>query len=155
MAFKDFPSKLFFKVLETGEQAVVAGFTAPSSFELAGMTPTVYRLGALAGSEALSLSLYHDKAMTKLYRAGSSVQLSGLSGFATGDAWIGRVLLPFSNVQIESGETYYVAMQSSGYTRSGLAFYLALALDWPLPVYQCADAPNYPAALPIFGRVRQ
>lgn len=141
MAFKNFPSPLRFKVIETSETVCAGSFLLPRSLDLAQIVMVLEKHGAHVGTEKLRAKLFHDKAMTKSFAVGSWMKLTTVIPDLSSSDWIGRFPLDFSRVQIPAECPVWLAVEASGYTRSGDTFYLQLAFDWGLNMH------GVPAAL--------
>ena len=149
MAFQSFPDTLYLKTMATGETVAAGGFSVPDAQELRHVVLTVYKHGTAGGTERLRLKVFHDEAQTKTYATSDWATVSEAIEGAT--YWIGRVRFDFGYQNLSAGETYYLGVESDGYTRSGDTFYIAFPLDWPLAINEQQSA-SAGLAFEIYGR---
>lgn len=156
MAIRQFPRLQYWKVHATGEVVAAGAIQVAVPQRLGAIKLTVYKHGTEAGTERFRVKLFHDLAQTKLYATSQWVSFEAVNEYLSspmGQYWRGTFAFEFARPypNLSTSSTYYVAVESDGYTRNDMLYYVAWCLDWPLPVY------NNPAALQmqIFSRIRQ
>lgn len=153
MTLRKFPSKLYCKVFGTGETVSPGGFTLAQAQQLQYVRLLIYKHGACAGTEQFRLKVYADSALTKL------VTTSAWSSFASDDAsairaasyWLGFLRFDFAKEWLPASQAFYLALESTGYTRNGNTFYVGGILDWPLSIYTQSQSPKFSFAMEIYG----
>lgn len=149
MAFRQFPSQLFTRVMNTGEAVQLGGVLSAKAFELGNIVVWVYRVGTPA-AEQVRLRVCYDAAGLNTMAASAWVSVSTI-GVAP---FIGRVRFDFAlRPDFPANQRFYVfAETQGGYVRTGNTSYLSFPLDWPNPVYTQLNAPKrYGSAMEIYG----
>jgi hypothetical protein len=122
-----FRSDQYIKVLDTGEAYHGATFTVDEAQEIGHVRLVLYKHGTHAGTERLRVKLYHASDLTKLYATSEWSDLADISSL--GANWIGWLRFDFDREWLSPSETYYLAVETTGYTRNADTFYLGFALD--------------------------
>lgn len=149
MAFATFPKQQLAKIAGTAELVRLGAAKPGRHLELAHVQLGLYKHGAAGGSEQLRVNVYSDSGYQVAYAQSAWVSLASIPGLAT--YWIGRVRFDFARQPLNKNLTYYLALETQSYARSGDNFYLATLLDWPLPVNANLDAPRYAGAFALYG----
>jgi hypothetical protein len=151
--FTSFPSILYCKVIETGEVCHGGGINySEAHIQLAQIRLTMYKCGAHTGDEQFRLKLYMDSGLTKAFTNGTSdwLSLDDISNMSTN--WLGRVAFTFSSQpRLSKNDRYYVALETSSYTRVGNSFYIAPVFYWPISVNENTSEPFYGWQMEVFG----
>jgi hypothetical protein len=132
MSYGDFPSQLYFMILNAGTNSL-GSFQLGSECQLRNLVFSLLKVGTLGGSERLRLKLYTDSGLTELYKTGSWASLASISGISA-SAWLGWLRLDFSDIWVAGSQTFYLAVETDGYTANYPTMYLGLKLDWPYAV---------------------
>jgi len=129
MAFSPFPDNGYFYVLDLTKE-YVGSFNLAQSMELKHIQTTLFIRGATAGTEELRLNVYGTQQIDSTPICSSSWFniASGVGSYTNN--WIGNVFFDFSGTPINQNLDYYLAVETSGYTRNANTFYLAVRLDW-------------------------
>lgn len=155
MSFTDFAKIQPVKVLDTDEETAVGdSISFTSATQVKHCRILLYKHGSgFAGTEKLTLKLYHDIERTKLAFSSSLLNLSLVDNPSIVDSefWLGRVRFDFEpEIPIRPNQTYYASILVSGYTRNQDDYYLALGFDTPKPVNN-VELQDPPALLEFFG----
>jgi len=153
MTLAHFSNRLQCKVFETSEVVSPGGFTLAQAQELAYIRLLIYKHGTAAGTEKFRLKVYADADLTKL------IATSAWSEFANPDAaailaasaWLGYLRFDFAREWLPASQAFYLALESSGYTRNLNTFYVGGILDWPVPTYTQTYSPRFAFAMEIYG----
>lgn len=133
MSIQQFPSTLYFRVSETAETFVGAGFTPGAHQQLNHAIVMLYSNGAPVKTERFRMKLFHDAAMSKPYATGDWLSLRSIPNISA--SWLGRVRFDFSSMPwLNAAFTYYLAIEADGYTRNGDSRYCGWKLNWPFTV---------------------
>lgn len=145
----DFPSKLYVKVIETGEEAYLGGYSVTDLTSLVYARAFVFKAGSATGQ--LRLNVYGDSKRTEVLATSEWSDLASIEEFAGGD-WLGRVRFTFANLNLSNNHQVYVTCETSGYTRNGNTDYLSLLFDWPLSTNVQTNSPQAGLALELYGK---
>lgn len=154
MGIEQFPTDSYLKVCETGELVVAGGFQTARHEELRHIVMRLYKRGTRAGSERVRLKIYADDACVQLMAWSSWVALDDIPRIDEDQIYIGDVRFDFESFNVNKNRTYWLAIETDGYTRVQSSFFLGFLYDWPDPVYQQADAPSYALRVAIYGVAR-
>lgn len=123
-----FPSSQNWKVINDGETEPVGSFTLTESGELTHIVLPLLKVGTLAGPEDFRVSLFYDAGFLQPFASSDWVGIQGNIPL-TGN-WRGRVRFDFSGETIQSGVTYFAAVESQDYTRG--VSYVSVGLNAPI-----------------------
>lgn len=143
---------LFAKVCGTDELVLGGGFQTTAHLELVHIVMRLYRIGTLAGTERVRINVYTDAECTKAYTYSEWVALEDVPGVGAA-GWFGDVRFDFAYENISSNKRYYFAIETDGYTRNKNVMYIAFLYDWPDPIYEQTNAPDYALQIAIIGRM--
>lgn len=143
---------LFAKVCGTDELVIGGGFQTPNHLELVHIVMRLYRIGALEGTERMRLNVYRDEDCTKLYASSDWIDIADIPG-GSAAGWFGDVRFDFASPNINKNYRYYFAVETDGYTRNKNVRYIAFMYDWPDPIYEQTNAPDYALQIAIYGRM--
>jgi hypothetical protein len=151
MAHLQFPFTQYIKTLNTGVVEKLCSFQVDRSMLLDYIVLTMLKNGTSAGSESMQLKLFSSWDMTKPAMVSSSARLLSAIGVANSQSWRGRIRFDFSGFGLSTADTYYLAIQTTSYTRT-TAYYLGAVLDWPDTVYTQNDLDVPGAQIRVIGK---
>jgi len=127
MSIYAYPENSNWKTMDTSEIVGCGKFVFPSSQQLAQAVVHIYIQGRV-GAERIRARIYHDAALTIPGPIGDWFTLADIPGI--GSDWRGRVGLTVnSKPWLQSGYSYYIAIESDGYTRNATTAFIAFLLD--------------------------
>lgn len=155
MAYKDFSETIYIKTVDTSENVKVGGLKLDTSGELGHIRVLMYIAGILAGSEQIRINICSDAACTKtIYTSDWSdiADITDENGATTTGNWLGWIRTDFNKENLNSAITYYAQVELQNYTRNADTFYIGLAYDFPLPIYDNSEDffLDHPIAMQIF-----
>lgn len=148
MAFLEFPNQQYFRDLKTDTVTKLGYFNLSSGTEIKHMAVWAFVRGLIATPFQFRINIYGNDANTTPIIQSSWATLSATTlidnstGLAYVDNWIGYFYVDFSGQSLNPNTNYYLASETSGYTRNGDVFYLGVNLDWYSPTNNQLDAPN-------------
>jgi len=135
MPFEKYPSKMFFRTLDTGEELRLGTVELPAAasntrqgFELRHLRLALYKHGAHGGSEQLRVRIYPNADHATPVHTSDWLSLSSITTLST--YWLGWLRFDFARAHLW-GLTYHVTVQAQNYTRNGDSYYLGFKFDWP------------------------
>ena len=139
MSTVKFPKNQVWKIADSNEQFRAGAFTVPDKQFARYVYLLIINKGISSGN--FRVALYTDQALTKLYAASgyrSIAEINAALAAPNDDMtafWRGRWLFEFPSPypRMEAGVTYYLAVESTSYTRNALVSYMAFGLDSPFP----------------------
>jgi hypothetical protein len=138
-------------VKATSELLQAGSFTVASAIELKHIQLTLLKKGAHAGTEQFRVKLYPDSTYTTPIYTSSWFALTDIDGI-TSSSWMGWVRVDFANrVHLSTQQTYFVGIESTGYTRNGDTLYLAFKTDWPDAVHASGGNEYLAAQIRLIG----
>ncbi len=144
-----FPALTYWKVLETSEVVTAGGITCPDNLHLQYVYMMIFKKGDGVGSERMRLKLYSSS--SGLIATSDWSAISDIEDLPTD--WRGRLLFTFATkVWISNDCTYLLKVETDSYTRNLDAFYIACMYDWPYPINDNAEAPEYGLAFELYGQ---
>lgn len=154
MSFSQFNDIQYVRTMDSSETTVLCGFSTAKSMELAHARITLLVNGTVGGSEQIRGLICSDVAGSQVIYTGDYMNLSAITNLSTGD-WYGYLTLDFNREELNKNNTYYFAVQTNNYTRNGDTYYLAVAYDWPFPIYQSfsANLSNIGRMIAVYGYV--
>lgn len=154
MATKQFPKNQLWKICETDEKFLAAGFKVGHNQALQYVRLTVVNKGISAGS--FRVAVYTDQALTKLYAASSWRSVTSIESTLPapyGAFWRGiwGFQFPTAWPRLQAGTVYYLAVEADGYTRNATTAYVGFCLDAPEEI-NANDNPSRPGlAIEFYG----
>ena len=128
MATLQFKDTGLYKVMETSEVVSALGFTVANNQQLSQVVATLYKHGAHAGTENIRANLYADFDLTKKIATGTLFPIDSVPNMGT--YWRGQIGLTFpTRPWLKSGNTYYIGIETTGYTRNASAYYLSFEMN--------------------------
>jgi len=121
--FRDFDT---FRVADTAEVVPAFGFSVTDKQQLTQVLLTTYIHGTVPGNDRLQAFVYSDLALTKLVATSDFFVLSLIENL--GANWYGQIGFTFpTKPWIGLGNTFYVSIGSSNYTKTAL-YYVSFLL---------------------------
>ena len=157
MSVLNFSEFKYVKTFDDDEEIRMGSFSTQETGLLGSLRVNIYinDFTALAGTEQMVCKLFTNNVTDRLIYTSNTISLSDIV-FDTSDPlktnYLGFIRFDFTNAHIDDDMTYYPTITISNYTRSGGAFYVGLAYDYPDPVYDNAQ-PNFfdhPIAMQVF-----
>lgn len=153
MGATQFVARQKVRIVGDSDTVVCGGVDVATDQQLVHVVMTLYKHGAAVGTERFRLKIFTDEALTKIYATGSWLEIADISGVT--DYWRGRVRFDFdTRPWLETGSTYWIAMESDGYTRDGIARYISFCLDTPYPVNTSSEVDRYPLEMALYSYQR-
>lgn len=149
MAVVQYLSRDYWNVVD-GTAILLGRIAVAEPIELAQIVVHLVKKGAHAGTERLRLALYHDEALTLLYAASAWFSVLDLADTVP-TVWRGRVPFDFERPFLSATKRYWVALETTGYTRNGSVFYIGAMYDWPYPINTQTDPLLYACAMEVTG----
>ncbi len=119
-----FPATSYWKILETDEAWSGGGFQVQRHEQIKKVRLRLYKHGASANTEKLKAGIYHDALLTRPVAESSWSYLRDIT--IAGDYVRTWFRFDFADQWLIAGQTYFIGVTASGYTRNALAHYLAL-----------------------------
>lgn len=140
-------SQVWVREFQTSEVVQCGKVTTTQAIELGYLRILLFKHGTLAGTEQVRAKVYHDSGYTQLYATSDWADIADIDGLTTD--WWGWLRLDFDRPNLAAG-SYYIALETTGYTYSDSA-YLAASLNWPLAQYTQVDTQQFSVMLQIYG----
>jgi len=137
MAYLQFPKQLLMKTFDTGERVELGGFQTTDNQELRHIRVNLFQNGTPGGLEELTLNLHTSNDFTGTYASSNTVLMSDVTDNLS---W---VRFDFARPNINKNLTYFATMTTANYTRNADVFYIALAYDFPFPIYTAGANTNF------------
>lgn len=139
MAFRQFPTQQYFRILETGENAKMGYFNTAEGTELKHMMITLYMNGVINIPFNIRANIYGSTIQANPIFSSAWAEIGpetilAEDGSAYENNWLGNIYLDFSGNPINPNINYFMSIETDGYARDGDIFYLGLNLDWYSPV---------------------
>lgn len=156
MAFLDFSEDQYVKYVDTGERIRMGGFQVAEAIELQYIRTTLIIEEALPTNEELVIEIHGEQTGNSKIFESDPISLSAIddaSTLAAGKTFIGWVRADFGRQNLNPNITYYAIARFDNYTRVVGGFSLALAYDFPFPIYDNGQSIfyNHSIAMQIFG----
>lgn len=148
MAYLQFPDTLLMKTFDTAERVELGTFQTTDNQELRHIRVNLFQSGTPGGFEELTLNLHTSSDFTGTYASSDTVLMSDVTDNLS---W---VRFDFGRININKNLTYFSTMTTANYTRNGDTFFIALAYDFPVPIYSAGANTNFTdhmLASQIFG----
>lgn len=154
MAFKQFPNKQYFRVLDTDTVTNVGYFNLDDGTEITSMMITLFVRGLIVTPFNIRLNLYGSSTSVTPIVSSDWATLSAATllnndtdpGVAYTRNWFGNIFLDFGGNPLNPNLNYYMSVQTSGYTRILYTFYVGVNLDWYSPVNNQLNGPTLAGA---------
>jgi hypothetical protein len=134
MSAANFPSDQYFIILSQTPQIVgKISFTDYTNFDLSNIQVWLQKVGAHAVNERFRISVYADRAATRLLYSSDWVSVTDIDSI-TSSNWYGYVTFDFDYQPINTYATYYIGIETENYTKDGDVHYWGIAIDWPFEI---------------------
>lgn len=152
MSVLQLPNLVSVLCLETGEaKASLGAFRVASHFELDHIQLTMLKFGPVAGTPSFRLRLYPTADLVAPIWVPFGFRALSELADPMPDYWTGLVRFDMGGFPLNKNLTYYLAVETSGYTASSSA-YVGFRLDTPDTVNTQSDGSRPGAQLRLFGR---
>jgi len=138
MSFLQFPRDLYIGLLPTSSSEQLGSFLIESSMELDQVLCWLHAKGTPGGLETLQIEVYgSSEAQTPLFSSHVQTLSEIPFGFSLTNSWVGVVPFVFDRQSLSAGETYFLKIKTTNYTKSA-SYEIGYVMDNPEPVYQRA-----------------
>ena len=135
MSYLEFPKVLTIEAADTSEKLYLGGIKPSKSGELQYVTLNMFKHGVLPGTVAVKMGLHLNTSFASAYAFSTEFFLSDVeTEIATSGDWLSITRFTFARPNLNKNSTYYLTLQTSGYTRSGDTFYIGAVRDNNFPV---------------------
>lgn len=154
MAFTQFSQVGYFRVLESDTTTKLVIFDLQDGTELKHVMLTVFIRGLIASPFDMRLKIYGKDIIetAEITSQWATISMTTLSSDpAYTQNWYGNFYLDFGGEPLNPNSLYYMACETSGYTRNANSFYVAINFDWDSPVNGQIEPPRTGARIRILG----
>lgn len=132
--FLQFPKQQYFRALESDTTTSLGYFILQDSTEIKHVMLTIFVRGLIASPFDIRFKIYgSDEAETAIITSEwAELSVASLGNYTQN--YIGNIYLDFAGESLNMSNTYYMRVETDGYTRVGDSFYLGINLDWYNPV---------------------
>lgn len=154
MAFTQFPHQQYFAICDNISSVTKMGyFNLEEATDLNYVMATIFQRGVIATPYTVRMNIYGNNLYETPIFSSSWATLS----VATLDPtyvsnWLGNIYFDFSGQPLNPNTDYYMAAETSGYTRIADTFYLGINLDWYSPVNDAISPTEAGARIRILGK---
>lgn len=152
MAFTQFPDIQYFRALETDTVTQMGYFNLQDGVELKDMMLTVLVVGPIASPFTARIRIYGNNLLESAIFNSDWVTISAATLVPTYTTnWLGNIMFEFAGNPLNPNIDYYMAIETSGYTRNGDTYFFSFNLDWYSPVNTAVDSSQAGARIRILG----
>lgn len=153
MAFTQFPHQQYFVICDNISAVTKLGYyNLSDATELKYIMATIFQRGVIVTPYQVRLNIYGNALYeTPLFSSSWATISSSTLEPAYSSNWLGNIYFDFAGQPLNANANYYMAIETSGYTRSGDTFYLGVNLDWYSPVNDAISPTEAGARIRILG----
>jgi hypothetical protein len=148
MSFLQFPKQQYYRVLNTDTVTKLGSFLLEDGTEIKNMVVWGFVRGVIPSPFNFRINIYGNNVnTTPLFSSdwailSASTLINNTTGLAYVNNWIGYFYVDFGGKSLNPNSTYYISVETSGYTRVADSFYFGINLDWYSPTNTQLDAPD-------------
>jgi len=153
VAFTQFPNQQYFRALDSDTITRLGYFNLDDGTELKHIMLTIFVRSTIATAFTVRLKIFGNNSTSNpiITSDWATISAATLSPVYVSN-WLGNIFIDFQGNPLNPNINYYMAAETSGYTRNDDAFYLGINLDWYSPVNTQLSDTEAGARIRILGK---